>query len=273
MSDDSDDDEEPEQEKEVAVRWFPWPVTSSKIDFFKARLLKIRQMQPTKAAGAYIPSLDAFKALPAVKLLWNDDKFAASSDTNDDDLVKWGEHFDSILEEVNSYALDLRLQAIKLVLAATTEMEDDEIEAELDDDALADPRYDDDFFLRPSSWVCCAKCGEPDDLVSILLHSERCHNYVRRSRGDSSTAPFDLPLEVAVGLSAVFELAGIDADDSKVTRKDVDDALVGKSLSYSNAPKYKIAKKIGWRQLVRLSLSLPPSSHFGSLPSTLSSVV
>jgi hypothetical protein len=226
---------------------------SSKRPFFEARYEKVVQMQPTKDAGAYVPGFGDFLSLPTVKELYLDDDFGTGDVDDEADMAKWSERFDDVVEEVNSHVLDVRLHALKTILAATTEMEEDDIEA-LDADDLASDEYGDDFFLRPSSWLSCSQCHEVGPLVKVLRHSSSNHtaSYVDVDKKEDIAMPVRLSLEVACVLSAVFELAEVDENDPEVTAKDLTAAFEDQKLVWENPPSGVRKKRHErWQDLVR----------------------
>lgn len=241
----------------------------SKRPFFEGRYKKLVEMQPNKDAGAYLPRFGDFLALPTVNELYVDDKFGTGAADKDDDLATWSERFDDIVEEVNSYMLDVRLHALKTILAVTTEMDENELEA-LDGDDLAKEAYGDAFFKRPSSWLSCSLCHEVGPLLKILSHFRQSHATLIASESDTPVMPVRLSLEVACALSAVIELAEVDEDDPETTIKDLKDAFKDKRLIWENPPSgMKKRRQERWEDLVRFFLLSPSSLLTPSPPSFL----
>ncbi|GAA5867594.1 hypothetical protein JCM3774_001522 [Rhodotorula dairenensis] len=143
----------------------------TKKTFFRDRLDKIRDCYTNLAVRAYLPNLPDFCLLPVVCDFWDDPAFAISPSRERADLKKWEGRLDEILAVVDEYKIDVRLAALKGILAATTDRSETEIDA-LDVDVLADPAYGDDFFLRPSSWVHCTSCSYFGPLANVLRHRQ-----------------------------------------------------------------------------------------------------
>ncbi|GAA5860203.1 hypothetical protein JCM8547_009225 [Rhodosporidiobolus lusitaniae] len=216
---------------------------TSRHEFLKARLRKITDMQPSKAARQLIPNIAVFTQLPSVDSLCKNKNFGTSGKDDEDDIVLFKEKLDAILEEIGEYNLDVRLSAIKCTLSATTDTAREELD-DLDPLDLLE-EYDDEFFRRPSSWVCCKRCGKLGPFLDVYAHHQTCFPNV------SHRVPVYLPVEVAVAASAVFELAEVDPDDSSVPTKDIDEAFKGGYLLWENKPKYKVPDELDWQSLIR----------------------
>ncbi|GAA5973116.1 hypothetical protein JCM11641_006277 [Rhodosporidiobolus odoratus] len=160
----------------------------------------------------------------------------------------WTHHFEAVQEEFTTYGLSTRCHALKLILSATTEMSEDDLE-DLDEDVLASPEYSDDFFLHPSSWLCCSSCGQVGPLVTLLHHSHQSHPLPRLVDLETQEMPIELPLEVACALSAVFELGQIDEKDTMLTTKKLDKRFADNRFVWQNAPKGSGGRKT-WDTLV-----------------------
>lgn len=227
--------------------------------FFRERYEKICAMLPSKAARACMPRFLDFLRLPTVSELYADDKYGIDPKRAEADIARFTAELDAVKAELDEFALDVRLDALKVILASTTEMTADEIE-ELDADALGDPRYGDAFFARPSSWLFCAECINLGTLLGLLQHTHKKHpRNPLPLRLDEETAsapppqkpPVRLPLEVACAWSAIFELAQLDIDDPKITDKDLDRALEDYKLVWENGPR-GCKGRSSWRELVGL---------------------
>ncbi|GAA6041504.1 hypothetical protein JCM8097_001912 [Rhodosporidiobolus ruineniae] len=205
---------------------------------------------------ADLVSLSDLRDLPSIKALRLVAKIGIDPENDEKDLVKLEAVLDAVLDESKEFILerdlDLHLQALKLILAANTDMDAQEIAA-LDssvllpneDDEDDSPVYNDAFFRRPSSWVCCAGCGDigpVDDILKDHAH----HRYWSRRRGSGLV---DLPLEVACAWSAVLELLQLDPEDETVTPEKVDKAMEGYVLLWENAPDHKPGKNT-WQDLI-----------------------
>ncbi|BGP19095.1 hypothetical protein JCM10213_006639 [Rhodosporidiobolus nylandii] len=242
---------------------------TKKDQFFMPRYEKLMRMSPTKSSGWYCPRYGLFLALPIVKALYlDDDKFGTSGPDNEKDLAIWTENFDAIVEEFTAYGLDVRFHALKLILAATTDMSADDLE-QLDRDVLASPEYDDEFFLKPSSWLCCSSCGAVGDLLAILEHSHTAHPLpsLVEDADLEQRMPVELLLEVACVLSAVFELAKVDPDEPDI---DLDGAFEDRKLRWENPPAGYKKRRLEWSALVaevrRVALELEKRGEVIAVP-------
>ncbi|GAA6007181.1 hypothetical protein JCM10207_001535 [Rhodosporidiobolus poonsookiae] len=252
----SDDEEEAksrDSSEEPRGGWIGDEDREEKERFFRPRHQKLVNMAPTKAAGAYVPTFETFLELPSVARLYKKPDFGLSGPDHKEDTELWTERLDDILEESKTYGLDLRFNALKFILANTTEMTKKELKA-LDYDVLNDEAYGDDFFLRPSSWLCCRYCRHIGPLDALLEHCKKCSGrpiywFTRLLQKDLNT-PFSLPLEVSCVLSAILEVANLDADDPTVTPKKLEEALDGHWLVWENAPKRRRGKEDDWRDMV-----------------------
>ncbi|GAA5946609.1 hypothetical protein JCM10213_006645 [Rhodosporidiobolus nylandii] len=225
--------------------YIPWDKLQPKTAFFKKRYQKLSKLVPS-ASRPYLPVFDDFLELPTVKVLYRDLGYGVGAVDDKGDSDRWGEALDDVLEEVGSHMLDVRFRALKLILAATTEMDEAEIDA-LDPDCLADEEYGDDFFAKPAHFVCCSGCGYFGALASVLSHQASCRPYYYRP---SKTFDIDLPLEVACAASAIFELIDLDADDSSVTEASITSKMDGRRVTWENAPKWKGGKRTTWKHLL-----------------------
>ncbi|GEM12355.1 F-box domain, cyclin-like domain containing protein [Rhodotorula toruloides] len=222
--------------------------------FFRERYDKICRMLPTDEARAYMPRFLDFLRLPTVNELYAEKDYGTDTKRAELDVERFTTHLEAVKAEIDDFAIDLRLQALKVILASTTEMTSDEVD-ELDTEALADPHYGDDFFLKPSSWVFCADCTTFGPLVDVLAHTHQQHprspaplqlksaeegGKGEKGEKDEKTAPQQdakpparLPLEVACTWSAVCE---------------------GHKLLWENGP-HGYRSRSEWRQLLSNVLS------------------
>lgn len=256
-----------------------------KKQFFQARLDKIRDAVPTLKARYYLPILADFCTLPVVCELWDDPAFAIDPAQEEADLAKWSNRFDEILEAIEEYKIDVRLATLKTILAATTDCSEAEIDA-LDVDILADPTYGDEFFLRPSSWVHCSSCVDGfGPLTEVLHHRQRNYRGLdprmpaglelnrakNRNSATASNGPenaVELSLEVACAILSVCEAGGIDANDSSVTSKTLDEKFANVTRFKWKNSELRRNQQYKWSDLVRSALN-PSSQHRAEL--TLSS--
>ncbi|BGP34459.1 hypothetical protein JCM10296v2_006279 [Rhodotorula toruloides] len=210
--------------------------------FFRERFDKALDMLPLQKGRFYAPRFGEFLVCPTVQQLYDDAAFAVDESTYDDDLATWAEHLDAILEEMGDHVLEVRLSALKAILAATTEMSAENIE-DLGVDALADPAYADSFFTRASSWVNCADCDKFGSLIEILKHRHESHPlsspYVGNVEltADAPRPQVELSLEVACAWSAILELANFDAHKPNFKAKDLTKALGKQDVAWENGPR------------------------------------
>ncbi|KWU43942.1 hypothetical protein RHOSPDRAFT_34562 [Rhodotorula sp. JG-1b] len=160
----------------------------AKKNFFRTRLAKIRDSYTDAKVQDYLPNLADFCRLPIVRDFWDDPEFGVSPSRKKEDIDQWRERFEEILEVMGEYKIDVRFAGLKTILAATTDRSEAEINA-LDVDVLSDPTYNDQFFLRPSSWVHCSFCSQFGALAEILRHRRVEH------ADDDLAAPAGLDLE------------------------------------------------------------------------------
>ncbi|BGP00476.1 hypothetical protein NBRC10513v2_006278 [Rhodotorula toruloides] len=210
--------------------------------FFRERYEKALDILPSQKGRFYAPRFGEFLVCPTVQQLYDDAEFAVDESTYDADLATWAEHLDAIFEEMGDHVLEVRLSALKAILAATTEMSAEDIE-DLGVDALADPAYDDSFFTRASSWVNCADCYKFGSLVEILKHRHEFHPLSSPHPGsvkltaDAPRSQVELSLEVACAWSAILELANIDADKPNFKAKNLTMALGRQDVAWENGPR------------------------------------
>lgn len=236
--------------------------------FFQARLDKSHNAHSGPTARDYLPILADFCTLPVVSDFWDNPAFAVDPAQEDADLEKWGERIDEILEAVEEYKIDVRLAALKTILAATTDWSEAEIDA-LDVEVLAEPEYSDDFFLRPSSWVHCSSCIDGfGPLTKVLRHRQRNHRGLdprmpaglelnsakSRNIATASNGPenaVELSLEVACAILSVCEAGGIDANDSSVTSKTLNEKFANVTRFKWKNSEIRRNQQYKWSDLVR----------------------
>ncbi|GAA5825935.1 hypothetical protein JCM11251_000059 [Rhodosporidiobolus azoricus] len=224
---------------------FEWAKVQAKNAFFRPRYDKLVKGESGGAITSVIPSFRSYLHLDAVQSLYDQPDFGVNDNASEEDTAVYVDCLDGILEEIESRRQDLRFDALKLILRATTEMTDKELD-NLDPDVLAN-EYNDDFFRRPTSWICCSRCGQIASAHATLVHAKKYGCYASLPAG---TSPFSMPLEVACAWSAILELApDLDPEDSAIAARDLDAAFEKKWLVWDNAPKYKGGKK-EWRELI-----------------------
>ncbi|BGP34573.1 hypothetical protein JCM10296v2_006395 [Rhodotorula toruloides] len=234
-------------------------VVNMKNAFFRERYDKVLRMLPNNGARAYMPRFLEFLRLPTVSELYAEDDYGIEPKRAEADVQRFTDHLDAIKVELDEFALDIRLDALKVILGSTTEI--DEVD-ELDVDALADPHYGDAFFDSPSSWLICGECMVFGTFSGLLQHIHKKHprnplplrlddDGASAAHQEPTTKPLvRLPLEVACAWSAIFELGGLDIDDSKVTAKDLDRAFDEYKLVWENGPRGSKGRS-GWRELIK----------------------
>ncbi|BGP17161.1 hypothetical protein JCM10213v2_005177 [Rhodosporidiobolus nylandii] len=221
------------------------------------------------------PILPVFATFESVKPLLLP---PGSSDETPTDLADevWDDALPLIEEELSQYRLDLLLHAIKLILSATSDdplPEDDDILEHLDE-------YDDAFFDRASSFLCCSfpACHangsyEHDysgglysstytegrtlftgPLAALLEHQHAAHSselsqLKRLKKADKHTPQIfiDLPLEVACAVTALIELG--DLDDATAGVEELNEKDKRGRYEWENSQIW--AKRFsGWRELL-----------------------
>lgn len=252
----------------------------SKHAFLRDRYDAILADIPSDEVRALAPCFRDFLHLDNVKDLHDDAEIATEKSRANQDLQVFQERLDAVRDEMNGFAIDVRLHALKLILAATTDTSEEEIE-QLDVDILSDPRFDDDFFRRPSSWINCGGdyCSNTGPLVDVLKHWHERHEPDLPDRLDDPVLRFEedeeeknpntsperlvqLSLEVACAWSALLELGRIDGDDPNVTKEDVEETFKSFRFVWENCPSHKGFPRETWSSLVRV---LPPLSVVNEL--------
>ncbi|BGP13385.1 hypothetical protein JCM10213v2_001304 [Rhodosporidiobolus nylandii] len=244
-------------------------------------------------ARPFLPLFVDWLALPSVVALW-------ASDIKITDAV-WLDSLDAIIEECEEYRLDLVLRAREVILAATTDPDEEEEEDAANEDD--DPDVSDGFFRRATSFVACTfrNCGKAysdksvpwtqrrytrdensvGELVTVLKHQHKLHNFdTHLSKPLTTSIAKDpasakilfrvhLPLEIVCAVSAILELAEVDATAGRKELKKADD---GGHWEWANSTTHK---RFAWRTegaLGLASLSLPtplPSLTSHLLPDVL----
>ena len=240
---------------------------------------------PSLKARYDLPIFADFCTLPVVCDFWDDPDFAVDPAQEEADLAKWSERFDEILEAVEEYKIDVRLGALKTILAATTDCSEAEIDA-LDVDVLADPTYGDEFFLCPSSWVHCSSCVDGyGPLTQVLRHRQRDHrglepripagSELNGGEGMQSVGPegaVELSLEVACAILSVCEVGGFDANDSSVTSKTLDEKFANVTRFKWKNSELRRNQQYKWSDLVHTLRLVLLRQHRAELPSFLQQI-
>ncbi|BGP10470.1 hypothetical protein JCM10049v2_006358 [Rhodotorula toruloides] len=240
----------------------------SKHAFLRDRYDAILADIPSDEVRALAPCFRDFLHLDNVKDLHDDAEIATEKSRANQDLQVFQERLDAVRDEMNGFAIDVRLHALKLILAATTDTSEEEIE-QLDVDKLSDPRFDDDFFRRPSSWINCGGdyCSNTGPLVDVLKHWHERHEPDLPDRLDDPVLRFEedeeeknpntsperlvqLSLEVACAWSALLELGRIDGDDPNVTKEDVEETFKSFRFVWENCPSHKGFPRETWSSLL-----------------------
>ncbi|BGP19110.1 hypothetical protein JCM10213v2_007197 [Rhodosporidiobolus nylandii] len=223
----------PAYDRTEGIKWRTWQ------DFRGIRTAAIRvrydalfdEKASSKFQQATFPLFRDFLCFESTRqMLLGDDfeaDFAAEAAKLSDE--EWDAALPFIMEEIEQYRLDVFLHAVKLVLSATT---DDPLP---NDDEILDNagEYDDTFFARATSLVCCTygQCelrfshdwpagrfssAYPTfigSLVDVLRHQHAQHDaFHSPSRKLAARGPqinLSLPLEVACATSALLELGGL----------------------------------------------------------------
>ncbi|GAA5985241.1 hypothetical protein JCM10908_002581 [Rhodotorula pacifica] len=250
----------------------------AKQQFFRDRLNEIREKQSDERARDYLPRLADFCMLQVVRDFYDDPTFAIKSENKSADLKKWEERLDESQAAIDEYKIDVRLSALKVILAATTDRSEEEIES-LDVEELARPAYDDDFFLRPSSWVHCSSClWMYGPLAEILRHRQVAHSSlglrapaglssepeagkeVPASSADPGKPPVELSLEIACTMLSICEIGQLDADDPNVTRTTLNDEFHEIRFRWKNADLCRTSRHT-WSDLIRTVHQSASSAH------------
>lgn len=256
----------------------------SKHAFFRARYDDILADIPSAEVKAFAPCFRDFLHLDSVKDLYQDDRFATEDSEMKQDSNVFIERLEAIRDEMNGFAIDLRLHALRLVLAGTTDASEDEIK-QLDAEVLSDPRFDDDFFLRPSSWIDCGVCSHLGPLVDVLKHWHDRHEPDLPRASDSRVISIEdeedekkpdisperlvqLSLEVACAWSALLELGRIGGDDPSITKKDINKTFKPFRFIWENDPRHTGLRRETWDELVRMRLFLPLATKLTLRPAT-----
>ncbi|GAA5948512.1 hypothetical protein JCM10213_003887 [Rhodosporidiobolus nylandii] len=199
-----------------------------------------------------------------------------SSDETPTDLADeiWDDALPLLEEELAQYRLDLLLHAIKLVLSATSGdplPEDDDILEHLDE-------YDDAFFNKATSFLCCSFPGchtygewnwnrsiaesvrTPGHTLftgpfhALLAHQHAAHSSefsrLKKLKEADKLTPqifIDLPLEVACAVTALIEVGNLDDETAGV--EELDEMDQRGRYEWENTRIW--AKRFsGWRELL-----------------------
>ena len=199
---------------------------------------------------AFFPLLGDFVFLSTVRKFWEPDD-ATFSET------AWAHNLDEVFEGIHQHSKAVYAEAARIVLAATTENDYDELDE--DPSAYDIETYEAAFSDKPTSYLFCAL--------------PTCHHFRRLKRAYFGSLPdllqqqhdvhssdefdclgighFRLPVGVASTVSAVTELAGLANDTA--TAKDLN--ALSWRLRWDNV--FARQKWRTWDELVRASLSLP----------------
>ncbi|BGP42564.1 hypothetical protein JCM10449v2_006576 [Rhodotorula kratochvilovae] len=204
----------------------------------------LRTRQQTAAARVWTPLFADFLLFPSVLPLWE-----PAGATVDAAAIAAAQ--DGIDEDLNEWRTGIRLHTLRLALANTLDIPDDE-ELDSDADALTSDVYGDDFFELVGAGVMCAvegcyqpargKKGAPEhepaqptffgSLTEVLLHQQIAHDdlvpsareVARARRGEERGAyRVALPLEVSNAVVAICDAASL--DDETATAEDLDEVF------------------------------------------------
>ncbi|GAA5901966.1 hypothetical protein JCM6882_000153 [Rhodosporidiobolus microsporus] len=217
-----------EQQKKTAE------LSARRTDQIRQRYNGLRASEADPRARASSPLFPVFLTFESVQPLLPRKKPDDDYDGNLEE-TDWEDALPLIQEELAQYRLDLVLHAIKLILSATSDEDppdDDEILDKLD-------QYDDAFFSRATSFLCCSVPGcfqytkyhwpsyprhEPADaritfigsFHDVLEHQHAAHAVSDLKKlgriGEDSKIYLDLPLEVACAVTALIELGALDEE-------------------------------------------------------------
>lgn len=161
-----------------------------------------------------MPLFADFLHLPTVKTMWE-------LEDSKQDKATFKQNVDSIMEELDEYRIDVRLEAIRTILRATTTMSKEEVD-NIDSDELISDEYDDAFLERATSaLVCnlpdCYRYSFGGTLNEVLKHQHQRHGEYkgpapkkRQKTGDGVVGHFALSDTVAFAISASLEAIGLD---------------------------------------------------------------
>ncbi|GAA5899694.1 F-box protein [Sporobolomyces salmoneus] len=241
-----------------------------KNDFFKAKYDKIVDMyDESLEEQSVLPLYSRFLHLPTVKELYYDIPLYATQSNVVDERVKADRIFEKkleeILEEVAQYALDTRVHLVETVLAATGEMDEEEI-ANLDIiELLGDVEQgkptpnrliNKGFFRRPTSFVFCGLCDDHfGKLSDVLRHQHDRHNLRFASLPYSPTQaqlfPIELSIHASIAVSGLYEIAEVDPEGERPINN-LRKAVKGKMLVWNNQKSTRYYKSIRAEDYERL---------------------
>lgn len=234
----------------------------------KGRYNKLRTSLATEELRNSVPLFSDFLHLPSVKTMWESDK------SSQDDAT-WQENLEAVMEELDEYRVDVRLETIRTILRATTTMSEEEVDNN-DSDELISDQYGDAFFKLATSMLVCnlPKCahkkrhsyGQPywgyyqekiphfiGPLDKLLEHHHDRHadytpSATKRKAQDSVDPHCNVPVEVALVTSACLDLLKLDEKTTSFDQLEQTASSAGHFL-WENAPS---GKKWGWgpRRLV-----------------------
>ncbi|GAA5973220.1 hypothetical protein JCM11641_006330 [Rhodosporidiobolus odoratus] len=234
-----------------------------------SRCKSLRQKQDNRFARAAFPIRSDFLLFESIKQLAlqkepEDDFDDQRGILSDED---WEVALPLISEELDQYRLELFLHAVKLVLTVITDgdlPEDDVIMTNAE-------QYDDDFFDRATSLVCCDyECytrGHPaywpyakavpsrltffGSLSALLEHQHAQHaDFEHRTSKEKKSSlhfHFSLPAEVACTVTALLQLGGL--SEETATIEDLDELDKKANWTWENT----LAKQkhfSTWRELL-----------------------
>ncbi|BGP00454.1 hypothetical protein NBRC10513v2_006255 [Rhodotorula toruloides] len=220
------------------------------------------------AEQPFVPLFIDFLLLPSVKELWMTGENVSSGD--------WLNQLNAIKADLEEYRLDLILHARELILDATTERDEEEGAAEDVDGGMSD--FDDEFFSRATSMLCCAFPGCPPataerrrlfternargrldyrytyeptlkdrqgsfgSLVDVLKHLHADHNkggYVSAKHKWKKAPQYHLALPLEIACTVSALLDVHDLDPATAAKEDLVTASKGSWYQWENAPRTK----------------------------------
>ncbi|GAA5825901.1 hypothetical protein JCM11251_000046 [Rhodosporidiobolus azoricus] len=271
--------------REKQAEWLD--VVDERVEKIEARFAAYRASQLNESARFTLPHQADLLLFDSIKLLqlptaMEDDFDATRADLSD---KEWTAALPFIEEELDEHRVNLFLHAVRLILSAT--MEGDLPDADEILNNLGE--YDDAFFDRATSFLCCDKgCfrrGEKrsywmrEDIpvrstfigsLPTLLehqHSQHSDSMHRSSRPEKDASPmhFSLPLEISCAMSALIELGDLDERTAGVEELDAMDQSGSYVWENSHCGRKNYP---GWRELLdavyreskRYSAMKPPRS-------------
>ena len=202
----------------------------------RPRYEKLLNFQPNKASRHALPLFFDFLHLDSVKPLWESE----NAKPEDDDI--WAEHLEGILEELDDYSISVRVRAVQMILGATTDIDEKELDGDADD--FGPENFDDDWLKFPTSFLVCplpgcrikrryrynyarreyVKTGRGlffGSLFDLLHHQHEHHSNFsvsdrerERRQKENIVGHFTLEPEIVSALSAVISVGGLDDDSA-----------------------------------------------------------